>query len=61
MILTLVAIVRVIFAMFYQDVSFQGALISVSILAKVAFEIVFILHDIVLIRFKRAALSSRSN
>ena len=44
MIFTLVAIIRVAFAMFYHDVSLQGSFISVSFAAKVAFKIVFILH-----------------
>ena len=44
MIFTLVAIIRVAFAMFYHDVSLQGTFISVTFGAKVAFKIVFLLH-----------------
>ena len=43
-IFTLVAIISVTLAMLYHNVSFQGALITVSIVAKFAFEIVLILH-----------------
>ena len=46
MIFTLVAIVRETFAMFYHDVRLQGALISVFVRAKIAFEIVFLFHNV---------------
>ena len=44
-IFTLITIIRVTFAMLHHDMSLQGTLISVCILAKLTFKTVFILHN----------------
>ena len=44
-IFTLITIIRVTFAMLHHDMSLQGTLISVCILAKLTFKTFFILHN----------------